>query len=381
MLGSTLLGRVRLRRQRLRKARLVSVTFASAFGSLAASRVLLALSLVLASSGAMAHVKWFSREADCAMPPLAPWQVISSPDFLWLGALSFLVMALVAGLDGWSCRPGSPALLLADRLDNKVSPAMPRLVRWGLAGFFCVAVLYFHAAPVYLTPELRATPSWVAPLQLAIAAALLRRSWAWLGALGIVVLYVAAALSYGWFHLLDYPVFLGAAAFVAIDSLAQGRRTSLALAVLRVSAGITLMWAGAEKWLYPWWSADVLNLQLRDVRGSLAPEFFTLAAGFVEFCAAYALVFGRLGSQVAAGLLLVPFIAAIPLFGEVDAIGHAPILVVLAVLTVTRNRLPQWVQGKVGWPAAGLRGAQATVAALAVIGLYGGLQALAYAPG
>jgi hypothetical protein len=163
-----------------------------------------------------------------------------------------------------------------------------------------------------LTPELHATSAWVPTLQLAIAATLLRGSSAWVGALGIVVLYACAVQSYGWFHLLDYPVFLGIAAFVAIDSLGRGRHGDTALAVLRASAAVTLMWGGAEKWLYPWWSFDVLDHQLLAARGSFSSSFFMAAAGWAEFCAAHALMFGRLGSQVAAWVLLVPFVAASP---------------------------------------------------------------------
>lgn len=341
----------------------------------------LVTALCAATGPAGAHVKWFSRDADCAMPPLPPLQVVSAADFVLLGGVSLLVMAGVSLLDARLSRPGSVALKLADAAETRASAWLPPLLRLGLAAFFLIAVLYFGGSPVFLTPELHARQAWVSILQLTIAATLLWRPTAWLGALGIGALYAAAVAAHGWFHLLDYPVFLAAATFVAIDSLGRARLNNVALAVLRVGAGITLMWAGAEKWLYPWWSYDVLDHQLLAARGGLSSSFFMAAAGWVEFCAAYALVFGRLGTQVAAWLLLVPFLAAIPIFGELDAIGHAPIVVVLVILGLTRTRLPPTMQG-ISTPSEALRrGITCTLSGLASVGVYGGLQALAYPRG
>ena len=338
----------------------------------------LGLVLFAACAPASAHVKWFSRAADCAMPPLSPLAVVSSPDFLFLGATGLLVMAVAALLDVLVSRPGARLRGLADAVHGRAADSVPHLVRLALAAFFCVAVLYFDGRPVYLTPELGAPSAWVPTLQLSIAAALLRRSTAWLGGLGIAVLYAAAVADHGWFHLLDYPVFLGAAAFVAIDSLGRGQRTAEALAVLRVTAAVTLMWGGAEKWLYPWWSDEVLDHQLREVRGSFPSSFFIAAAGWVEFCAAYALMFGRLGAQVAAVVLLVPFVGAVSLFGPLDAVGHAPIIVVLVVLAATRNTLPKALQGAAGPTAPLERAVSCTLAALATVGAYWSLHAIAY---
>jgi hypothetical protein len=340
--------------------------------------VRIGLVMLLVAMPALAHVKWFSRDANGAMPPLAPLEVIGSPHFVALGAISLLAMILGALLDGWMSRPGTPPHTAALTIDRRVEQWVPHAVRLGLAAFFCVAVLYFGGQPVYLTPELHAKPSWVPLLQLAIAAALLRRSTAWLGSLGIAVLYAAAIEAYGWFHLLDYPVFLGAAAFVAIDSLNKGRRTAEGLAVLRACAAVTLMWGGAEKWLYPWWSDGVLEHELRAARGPFSSAFFMAAAGWVEFCAAYALMFGRLGTQIAALVLLLPFVAAIPIFGMLDAIGHAPIIIVLLALALTQTRLPAAMHGASSAADALGRGISCIFAALATIGAYWGLQAFAH---
>lgn len=332
-----------------------------------------------ASAGpAAAHVKWFSLDADCAMPPLLPLQVAASSDFLLLGFISLVMMGLAGLIDMRLSRPGSSALAFAQSIDQRVVAQAPAVLRLGLAAFFAIAVWYFHAGPVFLTPELKSTQGWVPTIQLAIALTLLWRPVAWMGALGIGALYLGAVGSYGWFHLLDYPVFLAAAVAVAIDSISGGRRTDWVLAVLRVGAGVTLMWAGAEKWLYPWWSGNVLDHELRALRGGMTADFFMAAAGWVEFCAAYALVFGRLNAQFAAWFLLVPFLAAIPVFGVLDAIGHAPIVVVLLLLGLTRTRLPAAVQGVSDSVRALRRAATCVQAALALVGVYWCLQALAY---
>jgi hypothetical protein len=75
------------------------------------------------------------------------------------------------------------------------------------------------------------------------------------------------------------------------------------------------------------------------------PEFFVIAAGFVEFCLAFTLMAGRLSSRVAAGVLLAIMVLAMPLVGVVDAIGHLPLVIVLVLLAGTRNTI-SWMNGK-----------------------------------
>jgi hypothetical protein len=64
-----------------------------------------------------------------------------------------------------------------------------------------------------------------------------------------------------------------------------------------------------------------------------------MGAGFVEFCLAFILIFGRLAAQIAAAVLLLVMISAIPVVGMIDFIGHLPILVVLLILAATRNSI------------------------------------------
>ena len=48
--------------------------------------------LLMVPGSAGAHVKWFSRDADCSMQPLTPLQVLGTPGFLSLAGFCFLVM-------------------------------------------------------------------------------------------------------------------------------------------------------------------------------------------------------------------------------------------------------------------------------------------------
>lgn len=65
-----------------------------------------------------------------------------------------------------------------------------------------------------------------------------------------------------------------------------------------------------------------------------------VAAGFVEFCAAHLLVTGKISARIAALILLFFFLSAIFYFGLIDAIGHAVIVVVLVLLALNDNPLP-----------------------------------------
>jgi hypothetical protein len=68
---------------------------------------------------------------------------------------------------------------------------------------------------ILLTPELKTTSAAISWLQLAMAVGLLSRRTMPLSALGIVVLFALALRDYGAFHLADYPIFLGVAAYLA----------------------------------------------------------------------------------------------------------------------------------------------------------------------
>jgi hypothetical protein len=111
-----------------------------------------------------------------------------------------------------------------------------------------------------------------------------------------------------------------------------------------------------EKWLYPSWTLELLQSDLHVLLATgLSPKLIVMGAGFVEFCLAFVLIFGRLASQIAAAVLLLVMISAIPVVGMVDFVGHLPILVILLILAATRNVIgrvapaPGWSDLDVGF--------------------------------
>jgi hypothetical protein len=98
-------------------------------------------------------------------------------------------------------------------------------MRAGTGAFF---VALFTAGGVILTPELKTAAEWPAWLQLGIAASMFSARSCILGAAGILALYGYGVAQYGAFHLADYPVFLGLAAYMALTSCACRRRRARA---------------------------------------------------------------------------------------------------------------------------------------------------------
>jgi hypothetical protein len=179
-----------------------------------------------------------------------------------------------------------------------------------------------------LTPELKATSSTIAWLQLAIAAGLVSRRTMPLSALGIAALYAIAVAQYGVFHLADYPIFLGFAAYLALRGLQLDLFGMRPIDVVRWSAAITLMWASIEKWAYPEWSFP-LFIEHPSLSFGYDPEYYLRAAGVVEFTLALALTWTPLVRRCAAIILTAMFTSAAIQFGRLDVIGHALIVVVL----------------------------------------------------
>jgi hypothetical protein len=293
---------------------------------------------IAASIPAQAHVKWFSKMADCGTSPITTLNIFSSPLFVGLSIAAAVAMTALVIADGRISRGDNLAVRSAARLDRAAADWMMPFLRLGIAAYFAGIVIYFSAAPIILTAELKTDAAWVPVLQLGIAATVLMRRGALLAALGIVILFAHAIQRYGLFHMLDYPFFLGLAAVLGIGQVWGHDKRQLAFAILRVTMGVSLLWCGVEKWLYPDWTYELLRADLKGLlMTGLSPKLIVMGAGFVEFCLAFILIFGRLASQVAAAVLLAVMMSAIPVVGMVDALGHLPILVVLLILAMTQN--------------------------------------------
>ena len=281
--------------------------------------------LIALTTSAAAHVKWFSPY-NISEPPR---EIESSfnLDFAFLLLLSITMLFLGCVVE--SLAAGRALLRGINTITSPLEANTEILIR-AACGFFLVAL--WTLGGIILTPELKTTLPWVPWMQLAIAACLLWRQTLVFAAGGIVVLYALAVNSYGIFHLLDYPVFIGLGVYLTLTGTGRTWFGIRALDILRWSIAVTLMWASVEKWAYPQWSYQIIQSHPELTMG-FAREFYMQAAGVVEFALSFAIVLGPLVRRTAAAVLLGMFASAIVPFGKIDAIGHAPIIAaVLAVL-------------------------------------------------
>ncbi len=285
----------------------------------------------LLPTAAQAHVKWFCAYNVAGSPQGLENVLCEDFEQLVLLAISLLLVGCAV-----EATPLGTALLRAlDRLTGPVRRHEALVVRLVAAIFF---TCLFTMKTVLLTPEL-ITHLWFVPwIQLAIAVALLSRYTLMAAAGGIVVLYAMCIAQYGVFHLMDYPIFLGIAAYLAYLGLERPFAWLRPLDLLRWSAAITLMWAAIEKWAYPEWSYPLFVAHPNMGMG-FDPSFYMRAAGVVEFTLAFALTCTPLMRRIAAAILLGPFVGAISEFGRIDAIGHSCIIAVLLVILADDARV------------------------------------------
>lgn len=279
---------------------------------------------VLFSGVASAHVKWFCAY-DMTGSPRDLDQVLCA-DFEKLVGLS-LAGLLLGCFAEWSLL-GEPITRALDRATSWVRANIDILFR-GTAAFFLISA--WNVGGVILTPELKTNLGFISWIQLAMAACLMLRITMPLTSIGIVGLFVYALTKYGAFHLADYPVFLGVAAYLALTGLGRNFMGVRPLDILRWTAAVTLMWASIEKWAYPEWSFPLLD-QKPSMSFGFGSETFMVAAGAVEFVLAFALVWTPLVRRAAAAVLIGIFVSAVFEFGKIDAIGHA--LIVVALLAI-----------------------------------------------
>ena len=288
----------------------------------------------LLSAAASAHVKWFCAYNVAGQPE--GLENVLCPDFETLTGLSILALMLGALVEGNAL--GAAMLRAIDRVTRFVRDNTEMMFRAGTAFFFISIWAY---GGVLLTPELKTQSELVGVIQLGIAAGMLSRRTMPLSAAGIAVIFAIAVWEYGVFHLMDYPIFLGIAAYLALTGLQRDFFGVAAIDVVRWSAGVTLMWASIEKWAYPEWSFPLI-VQHPSMTMGFTPDFFMRAAGAVEFALAFSLMWTPLVRRVGAIMLSAMFISAVFQFGKVDLIGHTMIVVVLlAVVADNRPQVPQ----------------------------------------
>jgi hypothetical protein len=293
---------------------------------------------------ASAHIKWFCVY-DVASQPIGLDNVLC-PDFELLTGLSLLGLLTGSAVEGTVI--GNAILRAFDQATSYIREHIEITFRAACA-FFFIAV--WAVGGILLTPELKTDSTWIGVLQIGIAAGMLSRRTMPLSALGIVVLFDIAVWKYGAFHLADYPVFLGFAAYVALvggQTKFFGKRP---IDVLRYAAAITLMWAAIEKWAYPQWSYPLL-IEHPEMTLGFAPDFYMRAAGAIEFALAFSLLWTPLVRRVGAIMLTGMFVSAVLEFGKIDLIGHSLIVVALLGIMVDDGGKPARVRDFWLMPAA-----------------------------
>ncbi|MBR0873828.1 hypothetical protein JQ633_25950 [Bradyrhizobium tropiciagri] len=287
---------------------------------------------IVAARDAEAHVKWFCAY-DVAGQPRGLENVLCL-DFELLLAVS--VCWLFAGCLIEPTALGAATVRALDRVTEPLQRRTEMMMR-AVTAFFFISI--WAMGGILLTPELKTTSPLVGVLQLGIAAGMLSRHTMPLSAAGIAILFGIGIRDYGVFHLADYPIFLGVAAYLALTGLKRDLFGIQPLDVMRYSAAVTLMWASIEKWAYPEWSFPLL-IEHASITLGFDNEFYMRAAGMVEFVLAFALIWTPLIRRCAAAVLTGMFISACFEFGKVDTIGHSAIIaVLLAIVCDSRTSL------------------------------------------
>jgi hypothetical protein len=300
-----------------------------------------ALFLATSPLAADAHVKWFAAY-DVAGSPRSLLEVCSVPFFQ---LLAVALVALWIGSRTERTAVGRVVTAAIDRLSGALQARTEDMFRAGTAAFF---VALWATGGIILTPELTTTSASIPWLQAAIAGAMFWRATLPLAALGIVVLFGLGVAAYGSFHMMDYPIFLGVAAYLALAGIGRGIGGLRPLDVARWGTAITLMWASVEKFAYPQWTYPLLQ-QHGDLALGLDKTFYMTAAGMVEFALAFALLWTPLVRRVAALLLAAMFVSAVLEFGKIDAIGH--LMIVMILLAVAADNAPAAARAPILIPA------------------------------
>jgi len=266
-------------------------------------------------------VKWFASY-DVASAPRDLFYVCSSAFWLLMG-VSLLGIWTLCKLERTVV--GAALLRALDSISEALRSRTEDLMRASTAAFFIgIGVL----GNIILTPELKIESSAISWLQFAIAVGMFWRATLVFSAAGIVILYVIGIADYGVFHMMDYPIFLGAAGYLALTGLQLPHLRVRPLDVAKWAAAVTLLWASVEKWAYPEWTYPLLQVHPRLTMG-LDPSFYMTAAGISEFGLAFGLLWTPLVRRLSALVLSAMFISAVFEFGKVDAIGHLLIVAIL----------------------------------------------------
>jgi hypothetical protein len=324
-----------------------------------------AVASISMSTVASAHVKWLVT-CDASDDPL-PLQAVFTGTF-WLFLALFVALFYVVCVIEDTC----VGAFLSGALDRWTASLRQRadvLLRASAAVSF--AVLWTDGSTI-LTPDLRDNHAWLSTLQVLIAIYVAARATLPAAAVAILVLYGYGVATYGLFHMLDYPFFLGLSAYFALSVSKNFRLGSFRLDCLRWTAALSLMWPSMENFLYPNWVASVAMAHPQLTFG-LDVATFTTAVGSAEFGLAFALFWTPLVRRLAAAVLALLLFAVTLDLGKMVGVSHLMLVAILLLVFADPGRKQAFCRPIVAPIVGG-------TALLALIFIYTGVHALCYGP-
>jgi hypothetical protein len=290
----------------------------------------LAVDAIAMTTTASAHVKWFVP-CQTSEDPL-PLEAVFTPTFSLLSTLFVALFYLFCKIEHTAF--GTFLTKLLDRLTGRLHERADVLLRAVAAISFS---LLWADGRVILTPELKGSSVWLSAIQLLIPLYMFGRATLPGAAVAIVVLYCYGVATYGLFHMLDYPVYLGLAAYFALLGSCNAKLAAFRVDCLRWTVALSLMWPSMEKFVYPGWIAPIATAH-PELTLSFDVATFITAAGMVEFGLALALFWTPLVRRFAALILALLLFAATFDFGKTDGIGHLMIIAILLAVFVDPGR-------------------------------------------
>src|SRR5882757_2409156 len=280
--------------------------------------------LPLTSTAAVAHVKWFVN-CNVSDNPL-PVQAVFTATFVLFFTLFLILLSLGCMAERTALGAG-----ISELLDRYAAPLHRRaddLLRSVAAVSFA---LLWADGGLIMTPDLKASSIWLSAIQLLIPMYMFGRATLPAAGAGIIVLYGYGVATYGLFHMLDYPVFLGLGVFFALSVTQNSKLLAFRFDFLRWTVACSLLWPSIEKFVYPGWVAPIAITHPGLTLGFDVATVVT-AAGVVEFGLSFALFWTPLVRRLAALTLMALLTAATFDFGKVDGIGHLMIIAILMVV-------------------------------------------------
>jgi hypothetical protein len=286
--------------------------------------------LIPMADSAWAHVKWFVA-CNVSDEPLSVGAVFTKTFFLF-GALFLTVFYFGCEIEQTAL--GATISRHLNRLTEPLHRRTDELLRAVSAVSFA---LLWADGGLILTPELKADDPKLSVMQLLIPLYLFGRATLPAAGAGILMLYGYGVVTYGPFHMLDYPIFLGLGLYFILSISQSAEIRTLRLNILRWTVALSLLWPSMEKFVYPGWVAPIAITHPELTLGFDVDTVVT-AAGVVEFGLSFALFWTPLVRRLAALVLITLLTAATFDFGKVDGIGHLLVITVLLIVVADPGR-------------------------------------------